>query len=65
MDDGGDNESMIIGNQKIMYRDFAKKEMFQYEYYEDSGYIGCNFTLFSFQHMVADIEADIKLAMPS
>lgn len=25
LDDGGDNESMSISNQKIMLRDFAKK----------------------------------------
>ena len=25
LEDGGDNESMSIGNQKIMLRDFAKK----------------------------------------
>ena len=33
LDDGGDNESMSISNQKIMLRDFAEKHgMFQYEY---------------------------------
>ena len=32
LDDGGDNESMSISNQKIMLRDFAEKHgMFQYE----------------------------------
>ena len=36
LDDGGDNESMSISNQKIMLRDFAEKHgMFQYEYYVD------------------------------
>ena len=31
LDDGGDNESMSISNQKIMLRDFAEKHgMFQY-----------------------------------
>lgn len=39
LDDGGDNESMSISNQKIMLRDFAEKHgMFQYEYYVDDGY---------------------------
>ena len=34
LDDGGDNESMSINNQKIMLRNFAEKHgMFQYEYY--------------------------------
>ena len=37
LDDGGDNESMSISNQKIMLRDFAEKNgMFQYEYYVDA-----------------------------
>ena len=43
LDDGGDNESMSISNQKIMLRDFAEKNgMFQYEYYVDDGYTGRN-----------------------
>jgi len=38
LDDGGDNESMSISNQKIMLRDFAEKNgMVQYEYYVDDG----------------------------
>ena len=38
LDDGSDNESMSISNQKLMLRDFAEKNgMFQYEYYVDSG----------------------------
>ena len=32
LDDGGDNESMSISNQKLMLRDFAEKNgMFQYD----------------------------------
>ena len=58
MDDGGDNESMSISNQKIMLRDFAEKNgMVQYEYYVDDGYTGRNFNRPSFQRMIADIEA--------
>ena len=58
LDDGGDNESMSISNQKIMLRDFAEKHgMFQYEYYVDDGYTGRNFNRPSFQRMIADIEA--------
>ena len=58
LEDGGDNESMSIGNQKIMLRDFAEKNgMFQYEYYVDDGYTGRNFNRPSFQRMIADIEA--------
>ena len=59
LDDGGDNESMSISNQKIMLRDFAEKNgMFQYEYYVDDGYTGRNFNRPAFQRMIADIEAD-------
>ena len=58
LDDGGDNESMSISNQKIMLRDSAEKNgMFQYEYYVDDGYTGRNFNRPSFQRMIADIEA--------
>lgn len=43
LEDGGDNESMSISNQKLMLRDFAEKNgMFQYEYYVDDGYTGRN-----------------------
>ena len=58
LDDGSDNESMSISNQKLMLRDFAEKNgMFQYEYYVDDGYTGLNFNRPSFQLMIADIEA--------
>ena len=57
LDDGSDNESMSISNQKLMLRDFAEKNgMFQYEYYVDDGYTGRNFNRPSFQRMIADIE---------
>ena len=37
LDDGGDNESMSISNQKLMLKEFAEKNgMFQYEYYVDA-----------------------------
>ena len=58
LDDGGDNESMSINNQKIMLRNFAEKHgMFQYEYYVDDGYTGRNFNRPAFQRMIADIGA--------
>ena len=58
LDDGGDNESMSISNQKLMLRDFAEKHgMLQYEYYVDDGYTGRNFNRPAFQRMIADIEA--------
>ena len=58
LEDGRDNESMSISNQKLMLRDYAEKNgMFQYEYYVDDGYTGRNFNRPSFQRMIADIEA--------
>ena len=58
LEDGGDNESMSISNQKIMLREHAEKlGMFQYEYYVDDGYTGRNVNRPSFQRMIADIEA--------
>ena len=58
LDDGGDNESMSISNQKLLLKDHAEKlGMFQYEYYVDDGYTGRNFNRLSFRRMIADIEA--------
>ena len=42
LEDGGDNESMSISNQKLMLKDYAEKiGLFQHEYYVDDGYTGC------------------------
>ena len=58
LEDGRENESMSISNQKLMLKDYAEKNgMFQYEYYVDDGYPGRNFNRPSFQRMIADIEA--------
>ena len=58
IEDGRDNESMSISNQKALLRDFAEKNGFlDYEYYVDDGYTGRNFNRPSFQRMIADIEA--------
>ena len=70
LDDGGDNESMSISNQKIMLRDFAEKNgMVQYEYYVDDGYTGRNFNRPSFQRMIDEIilklAAILKSSSPS
>ena len=44
LEDGRENESMSISNQKLMLKDFAEKNgMFRYEYYVDDGYTGRNF----------------------
>ena len=58
IEDGRENESMSISNQKALLRDFADKNGFlDYEYYVDDGYTGRNFNRPSFQRMIADIEA--------
>ena len=58
LEDGRENESMSISNQKLMLKDYAEKNgMFQYEYYVDDGYTGRNFNRPSFQRMIADIQA--------
>ena len=58
IEDGRDNESMSISNQKAMLRDFAEKNGFlDYTFYVDDGYTGRNFNRPSFQRMIADIEA--------
>ena len=58
IEDGRDNESMSISNQKAMLRDFAEKNGFlDYEFYVDDGYTGRNFNRPSFQRMIADIES--------
>ena len=58
IEDGRENESMSISNQKAMLRDFAEKSgLLDYEFYVDDGYTGRNFNRPSFQRMIADIEA--------
>lgn len=58
IEDGRENESMSISNQKALLRDFAEKNgLLDYEYYVDDGYTGRNFNRPSFQRMIADIEA--------
>lgn len=58
LDDGSQNESMSISNQKLMLKDYAEKNgMPRYEYYVDDGYTGRNFNRPSFRRMIADIEA--------
>ena len=58
MEDGRDNESMSITNQKAMLKEYAEKNgMLNHAFYVDDGYTGRNFNRPSFQKMVADIEA--------
>ena len=57
IEDGHDNESMSISNQKSMLRDFAEKNGFlDYEYYVDDGYTGRNFDRPSFTEMIERVE---------
>lgn len=58
MEDGRDNESMSITNQKAMLKEYAEKNgMLDHAFYVDDGYTGRNFNRPSFQRMIADIEA--------
>ena len=58
LEDGRDNESMSISNQKLMLSDYAEKNgLTPYEYYVDDGYTGRNFNRPGFQRMLSDIEA--------
>lgn len=57
LEDGKDNESMSISNQKLMLKDYAEKNgLFSYEYYVDDGVTGRHFKRPGFQRMIADIE---------
>ena len=57
LEDGRDNESMSISNQKVMLRDYAESiGLYNYEYYIDDGFTGRNVNRPAFQKMVADIE---------
>ncbi len=58
LEDGKDNESMSISNQKLLLKDFAEKNgMFNCEFYVDDGFTGRNFNRPAFQRMINDIEA--------
>lgn len=44
LEDGKDNESMSISNQKLLLKDYAEKnDMFNCEFYVDDGFTGRNF----------------------
>ena len=44
LEDGKDNESMSISNQKLLLKDYAEKNgMFNCEFYVDDGFTGRNF----------------------
>ena len=59
LEDGRENESMSISNQKLMLKDFAEKNgMFRYEYYVDDGYTGRNFNRPDLNRMIKDAMDD-------
>ena len=58
LEDGKNNESMSISNQKLLLKDYAEKNgMFNCEFYVDDGFTGRNFNRPAFQRMISDIEA--------
>lgn len=58
LEDGKDNESMSISNQKLLLKDYAEKNgLFNCEFYVDDGFTGRNFNRPAFQRMISDIEA--------
>ena len=57
LEDGKDNESMSISNQKAMLAAYADSHgLFDHAFYVDDGYTGRNFNRPGFQQMIADIE---------
>ena len=57
IEDGSDNESMSISNQKTLLKDYAESHgMPDYEFYIDDGYTGRNFNRPAFQRLIQDIE---------
>jgi len=58
IDDGTDNESMSISNQKSLLSDYAEKNGYpNYRFYVDDGYTGRNFNRPAFKRLIEDIEA--------
>ena len=57
IEDGRENESMSISNQKQILERYARDHgITQYRYYVDDGYTGTNFNRPGFKEMLADIE---------
>lgn len=58
LEDGKENESLSISNQKAILQDYAQKNgIFNYEFYIDDGFTGRNFERPDFKRMISDIEA--------
>ena len=57
IEDGNDNESMSISNQKVLLKNYVESHgMSDYEFYVDDGYTGRNFNRPAFQQLIKDIE---------
>ena len=55
-DDGTNNESMSIGTQKTMLKEYAKRNGFtNCKFYVDDGYSGTNYDRPAFQQLIEDI----------
>lgn len=55
-DDGTNNESMSIGTQKTMLKEYAKRKGFtNCKFYVDDGYSGTNYDRPAFQQLIEDI----------
>ena len=60
LEDGGDNESMSISNQKKILQRYALDHGYKnYRFYIDDGISGTTFNRPGFQQMIADIEAGL------
>lgn len=56
LEDGKDNESMSISNQKLLLKDYAEKNgMFNCEYYVDDGWSGASFDRPNWKHLILSI----------
>ena len=55
-DDGTNNESMSIGTQKTMLKEYAKRNGFlNCQFYVDDGYSGTNYDRPAFKQLIQDI----------
>ena len=55
-DDGTNNESMSIGTQKTMLKEYAKRNGFlNCQFYVDDGYSGTNYDRPAFRQLIEDI----------
>ena len=64
LDDGSQNESMSISNQKLMLKDYAEKNgMPRYEYYVDEGITGSKNKIYCRKVIEFEIKTFQKLSL--